>query len=220
MRTSWCFVTVLVALSCAVPAHAQVTTVKVSSPVYVGVPATVKVGESGACGAVSINFGDRTSVTYPIADGRLPFDQSHTWQREGTFTVTATGQGNCTGTDTTSVTVTTFKPISPVPSITGYFGLARPGGVAGIRGKSFGTAVGSVKATLKKFNGETMEISLDILQDQWMPELIGVRWPDVSGVLAQDATVRVTAGDRTTNPWTVGFVPATEFRSLPAADVK
>ena len=126
----------------AAPAHAQLTTIKVPDTVYVGISVNVTFdGGSSLCGAVFADFGDpddeedENTHPNPNRNGKLPFDVPHTWKNEGTFTIKANGEGNCTGTATAMVKVVKFKPISPRPKITGYFGLARPGGVAGIKGR-------------------------------------------------------------------------------------
>ena len=53
----------------------------------------------------------------------------------------------------------------------------------------------------------------------WEPGLIGIMWPDITGVRAQDATLRVKVGNRSSNDWTVAFVPTSEFKLLPQSDV-
>ncbi len=66
--------------------------------------ATVTVyGAAAGCGAVQVNYGDGEVVTYAISE--LPVSNYHTWATGGSKTVTATGQGNCTGSAQTSVTV-------------------------------------------------------------------------------------------------------------------
>lgn len=215
----------------AAPAHAQLTTIKVPDTVYVGVSVNVTFdGGSSLCGAVFVDYGDPADadeLTEPNLNrnGKLPFDKPHTWKNEGVFTIKANGQANCTGTATAVVKVVKFKPISPRPKITGYFGLARPGGVAGIKGSAFGSTKDKVTATLKELDGQTLRtVDLVILEKDgvvaWEPGLIGIRWPDITGVRAQNATLRVKVGNRSSNDWTVAFVPESEFKLLPQADVK
>jgi hypothetical protein len=80
-----------------------------------GQPATVTVAGSPACGAVTIDYGDGTAITYALTG--LPTSQSHTWTTAGTKAITATGQGNCVGQSTGSVNVTANTP--PTVSMTG-----------------------------------------------------------------------------------------------------
>jgi len=60
-------------------------------------------GAASGCGAVTVNYGDGDVVTYAI-DG-LPISNYHLWTTGGSKTVTATGQGNCSGYAQASVTV-------------------------------------------------------------------------------------------------------------------
>ena len=231
MRAFCCVVAAVTICFSSTAAHAQVTSVEVAPNTFVGVPLKVTV-KGGVCGAVMINFGDPND---PVPDNNettfaietLPFVKNHTWHNEGIFTIKATGQGNCTGSATAVVTVKKFTgTLSPRPKITGYFGLARPGGVAGIVGTALGSA-GTVTATLKKWNGQTFVVPFERTDNpettqilEWKSALIGIRWPDVSGVRAQDATIRVKVGNFTSNEWTVPFTPDTDFKMLELADVK
>ena len=243
MRALCRFVGALTMFSYASAAHAQVTAIKAPETAYVGIEMSVTIqGGTAPCGAVFVDFGDPSNpndaVTHPNQrrSGTLPFDVPNTYLNEGEFTITATGQSNCTGSATAVVKVVKFKPIkprpeetptiAPRPKITGYFGLARPGGVAGIVGTALGSA-GTVTATLKDFNGETLLVTFAKHADadvtnilEWKPTLVGIRWPAVSGVRAQNATIRVKVGNHTTNEWTVAFTPELDFKMLPLDDVK
>ena len=73
------------------------------SPVVVGQASTVSVTGSGTCGAVQIDYGDGTVITYPLSG--LPTSQSHVWSTAGLKTIVATGQGNCAGQVSTALTV-------------------------------------------------------------------------------------------------------------------
>jgi pimeloyl-ACP methyl ester carboxylesterase len=68
-----------------------------------GQPATVTVTGSSTCGAIEINYGDGTVITYPITG--LPIGRTHTWSSPGSRTIIARGQGNCEGSTTTTVTI-------------------------------------------------------------------------------------------------------------------
>jgi Bacterial Ig domain len=91
----------------------QVTGISVSSPRTLGQASSATVSGSNPCGAVTINWGDGTVITYPISS--LPTTQSHAWTASGNRTVTATGQGNCSGTASTTINVNA----PPTVSITG-----------------------------------------------------------------------------------------------------
>src|SRR5260221_312915 len=84
----------------------QVTQVTLSpaSPVAPGTAVTVTVDATAPCGAIEINFGDGGAAqTFPIIT--LPLHQAHTYKTAGTFTITAKGQANCTGQQTTTLQV-------------------------------------------------------------------------------------------------------------------
>lgn len=218
-------------LGSASAAHAQVMNVVVApSPAILGQPATVTVtGGSAPCGAVEINYGDGTTITYPTTV--LPYTQSHTWNTVGNKTVVATGQGNCTGQAT--VTVGVVRPgvgagIGVNKStqmyamrIKSYFGLSQPGGVAAITGENFGAERGRVVARLTAWNGDPKEVPLTVLG--WSPTLIEVEWP--AGIVAvrdqMDAFVEATNAIKTHKAsWKVFFRAETDYKLLPMSRVR
>jgi len=71
------------------------------------------VGGMNPCGAVNLDYGDGVAVTYTIRE--LPVSQSHEYTRVGDYTVRARGVGNCDGTATTSVRITSVRPQPPPP---------------------------------------------------------------------------------------------------------
>ena len=79
--------------------------------VITGQAAIVTVNGSSSCGALQLDYGDGTVNTYALTG--LPTSQSHTWTTAGTKTITATGQGNCTGQSSATLSVAT----NPVPSV-------------------------------------------------------------------------------------------------------
>ena len=68
---------------------------------------------SGLCGAVHIDWGDGTAITYPTST--LPVSQSHVYKYGGTYTVRAQGMGNCAGQATTRIRVAGPPPPPPAP---------------------------------------------------------------------------------------------------------
>ena len=56
------------------------------------------------CGAVHIDWGDGTALTYAIVD--IPVTQRHTYAKAGAYEVRARGMGNCDGQATARVQVT------------------------------------------------------------------------------------------------------------------
>lgn len=95
-----------------------------ASPVTAGTTVTITVTASTPCGAIGIDYGDGASAVYPISGP--PLTQNHTYANPGTYTVKATGHGNCSGEVTRTLQVNappaqtgqvqniTFSPASPV----------------------------------------------------------------------------------------------------------
>ena len=73
-----------------------------------GTAVTATATGSSPCGAVHIDWGDGTAITY--ATSTLPVTQSHVYQAGGTFNVRAQGMGNCDGQATARVTITAPPP--------------------------------------------------------------------------------------------------------------
>jgi hypothetical protein len=84
------------AIAAIEPRQGQVTSIT-PSPVQAlaGQTVTFTVTGSAPCGAIEINFGDGVDQTFAISG--VPFTQTHVYANAGTFTVTAKGQGNCSG---------------------------------------------------------------------------------------------------------------------------
>jgi hypothetical protein len=78
-----------------------------------GAAVTATATGSGLCGAVHIDWGDGTAITY--ATSTLPVSQSHVYKYGGTFSVRAQGMGNCAGQATTRVRVNGPPPPPPPP---------------------------------------------------------------------------------------------------------
>jgi hypothetical protein len=112
------------------------------------------------------------------------------------------------------------------PKIETYFGFAKPGGVAAILGKAFGTTPGKVQARLKDKKGVAYVFDLRIIWNykpnapdvpEWKPTAIGVKWPviftdgyidkEVAGFPDQDASIWVIRAwdGKSSNKHTVPF---------------
>jgi hypothetical protein len=105
------------------------------------------------------------------------------------------------------------------PAITQLFGFATPGGTLAIIGSNFGTTPGTVAVSLRTFTGGTLTRNLTVIE--WKNTVIGVDWPaDIAGVRRQDGTLQVTANGFTSDPRSVAFFPAQDFKELPSGDVK
>lgn len=111
--------TVVLALS--VTATAQVRQGRVSGlQASTDASGTVHFTIRGAnpCSGVQMDFGDGTSITYPVRE--LPVTISRDYARAGTFAASARGVGDCVGTASASVRVTTIQqrtwPSTPEPA--------------------------------------------------------------------------------------------------------
>lgn len=71
-------------------------------------------GSAGYCGAVHIDWGDGTAVTY--ATERLPYTQTHVYKNAGTFDLRAQGMGNCTGEARARIVIKAPPPPPPPPA--------------------------------------------------------------------------------------------------------
>jgi hypothetical protein len=216
-------------------AQAGVTGVTVSpSAPTVNQPAMVTVTGTNPCGAVEINFGDGEVTTFPLQTPGLPFTATHTWTTSGPKTVTAKGQGNCTGQVMASIQVKSSTNIAALckqidcstvltalkPAITATFGFATPGGTLALIGKNFGTNPGSVVATLTTWTGGETTRTLSVIE--WKNTMVGVDWPsDIAGVKHHNAALRLTTANKwTSDPRIVTFFPHEDFKVLPWGDVK
>jgi len=94
----------LAAIVAAAPQRGALTKVSASAAV-VATGQAVSFTEDGTnpCGAANLNYGDGTVITYPITS--LPAQQTHAYERPGTYTVTARGMGNCDGEASTTIQV-------------------------------------------------------------------------------------------------------------------
>ncbi len=101
----------------ATPAHAGTVTGLTVTPAAARTGTSVSATATGTgpfCGAVHIDWGDGTAITY--ATTSLPVTQSHVYQAGGTFTLRAQGMGNCDGQATAVITITAPPPPpSPPP---------------------------------------------------------------------------------------------------------
>jgi hypothetical protein len=76
-----------------------------------GTPVNATAAGTGLCGAVHIDWGDGTEITY--ATSTLPVTQAHVYKAGGTYTVRAQGMGNCAGQATTRVNIVGPPPPPP-----------------------------------------------------------------------------------------------------------
>ncbi|MBA3639791.1 MAG: PKD domain-containing protein, partial [Acidobacteria bacterium] len=112
------------------------------------------------CGAVFIDWGDGTAITYAIVD--LPSTQTHSYTHGGDYTVRARGMGNCDGDVTASIRIDGPPPPPPAaqPRLTG-FTVASPAG----RGDPVNMRMegqGSCHVSVAFGDGNTQEFSVQL----------------------------------------------------------
>lgn len=112
-----CWVTAIALLGSAGAAASQGTITGLTlSPAAAETGATVTAtatGSTAPCGAVHIDWGDGTAITY--ATEVLPVRQTHVYRRAGTFDLRAQGMGNCTGEAKARIVITAPPPPPPPP---------------------------------------------------------------------------------------------------------
>src|SRR5688500_1230660 len=96
-----------------------VTLATVSPPVaQAGTPVSVSVTGKNPCGAVHIDWGDGTAITYAIVD--LTTTQRHTYTTPGKYNVVARGMGNCDGETNVGVRIDPAPAAPQRPQISSF----------------------------------------------------------------------------------------------------
>jgi hypothetical protein len=164
-----------------------------------GVTVTATATGSGLCGAVHIDWGDGTAITY--ATSTLPVTQTHVYKVGGTFNVRAQGMGNCTGQATARVKIAgPPPPPSPEPKLNAVELSATtvaprtPVNIA-LRG------TGTCRISLDFGDGNSQELS------GALPLSVRHTYP-VAGKYAIVATPLTPCGDRQTATLIVGAEPS------------
>lgn len=137
----------------------EVTAATVSSTTArVGTPVSVSVTGRNPCGAVHIDWGDGTAITYPIVD--LTTTQKHTYEKPGKYAIVARGMGNCDGGTTVNVRIDP-APASPAPPQISSFTVSIPGPV----GSSVGVTAhgrGNCRMTVDFGDGQSQELTVPL----------------------------------------------------------
>jgi hypothetical protein len=217
----------------ATAAQVQGVSVAPSSPV-VNQPATVTITGQNPCTAVIIDLGTGGIVPTTQIAG-LPHSLQHTWTTTGRKTVTAIGQGACTGHASQTFQVKDWSSLLRLcaqvscaerpkmsflnPRISATFGFNTPGGVLAIAGTNFGPKLGSVAVTLRTWSGTVIQRALAVTE--WTDTLVGVTWPtDIGGLLRQSAALALTTGEGKRDWRSITFFPELELKTLPRVDVQ
>jgi hypothetical protein len=107
----------LAALVAVAPAQQRgvVTGIQLNpNPVAAGTLVTATATGTNPCGAVFIDWGDGTAVTYPVTG--VPANATHTYAAGGRFNVLARGMGNCDGEARTAIDVSPAPAPPPAPA--------------------------------------------------------------------------------------------------------
>jgi hypothetical protein len=153
---------------------------------------------SGLCGAVHIDWGDGTAITYATA--KLPVTQAHVYQSAGAFKVRAQGMANCDGEATAPVTITPAPaPPAPAPRLSGI-GLMPPGAAPKAPVTIALQGTGSCRIVVDFGDGNSQELA--------GPLPLSVRHTyALAGRYAIVATPATACGDRQTATLVVGNNP-------------
>jgi hypothetical protein len=114
LASRWSLASCLVLVPAAAAAQGTVTGLTMKpGEARTGIAITATATGSSPCGAVHIDWGDGTAITY--ATSTLPVTQSHVYQAGGSFVVRAQGMGNCAGQATARVSIAGPPPPPPPP---------------------------------------------------------------------------------------------------------
>ena len=124
----------------------------------VGTPVTVSVTGKNPCGAVHIDWGDGTALTYAIED--LTTTQKHTYEMPGNYAIVARGMGNCDGGTTVKLKVDPAPGQPDRPQLSS-FTVSIPGTV----GTSIGLTAhgrGNCRMTVDFGDGKSQELTVPL----------------------------------------------------------
>jgi PKD repeat protein len=124
----------------------------------VGTPISVSVTGKNPCGAVHIDWGDGTALTYAIQD--LTTTQKHTYETPGNYAIVARGMGNCDGGTTVKVRIDPAPGQPDRPQLSS-FTVSIPGPV----GSSIGVTAhgrGTCRMTVDFGDGKSQELNVPL----------------------------------------------------------
>jgi plastocyanin len=128
------------------------------SSAQVGTPVTVSVTGKNPCGAVNIDWGDGTALTYAIED--LTTTHKHTYETPGNYAIVARGMGNCDGGTTVKLKVDPAPGQPDRPQLSS-FTVSIPGTV----GSSIGLTAhgrGNCRMTVDFGDGKSQELTVPL----------------------------------------------------------
>jgi PKD repeat protein len=153
------FVCLLAASASAGQQRGVVTAATISpASAQVGTPVTVSVTGKNPCGAVHIDWGDGTALTYAIED--LTTTQKHTYETPGNYAIVARGMGNCDGGTTLKIKIDPAPGQPDRPQLSS-FTVSIPGAV----GSSIGVTAhgrGTCRMTVDFGDGKSQELNVPL----------------------------------------------------------
>ena len=153
------FVCLLAANASASQPRGVVTAATVSpTTATVGTPISLSVTGKNPCGAVHIDWGDGTALTYAIED--LTTTQKHTYETPGNYAIVARGMGNCDGGTTVKIKIDP-APGQPARPQLSSFTVSIPGPV----GSPIGVTAhgnGTCRMTVDFGDGQTQELTVPL----------------------------------------------------------
>jgi hypothetical protein len=166
---------------------------------------TVKVSGTGTCSDFLFELGDSTPTVH--LPGNFPILVYHTYTRAGTYTLTAQGQGNCSGVVNSSLQVLGPTITSIVP-----FSVIKPGGGVIFQGQNFGDLPGQI---LIKFQKQLVGVPLENIQ--WGDTFAAGTIPaGISGEPDQNVIFTIVAQcGAVSNPWPAQFTATRAIVALP-----
>jgi len=167
---------------------------------------TITISGSGTCGTFLFQLGDATTTVH--LPGNFPILVYHAYSAAGTYSLTAEGQGNCTGVVSASLQVLgpTITPIFP-------FSVIKPGGAVILQGQNFGNLPGQILINLPSLHQFT---GIPLINIQWGDTFAAGTIPEgITGVPDQVASFTVvTQCGAVSNSWAAQF---TATRAAPVA---
>jgi hypothetical protein len=153
------FVSLLAVTASAAQPRGVVTAATVSATTAtVGTPISVSVTGKNPCGAVNIDWGDGTALTYAIED--LTTTQKHTYETAGNYTIVARGMGNCDGATSLKIRIDPAPGQPDRPQLSS-FTVSIPGPV----GSSIGVTAhgnGTCRMTVDFGDGKSQQLNVPL----------------------------------------------------------
>jgi hypothetical protein len=161
----------------------------------------ITVTGTGSCpgGTISLDAGDNTPIPH-VPGVSFPIGVYHTYTKARTYTLTAQGQGTCSGTITTSLSV-----LGPTVTSVYPFSVIKPLGGVILQGQHFGSLPGQIWIHLTDYRGNPINLQLEGIQ--WGDTFVAGSIPYIDGVLKQTATFTIVTQCGASTTWEATFTP-------------